>query len=164
MKGIVVRPAKKKDLAEAFRVFESILGKLPYYNKEAKTEEKKRYSRKSLESMLKRYPKSIIIALKNGGIVGLCFVHKNAGTCYLDWIIVKPEYRDGEVGTSLIRHVLENAVNQGFHKVWCASRTTNKIAETFLQKNGFRKFAHVKRHWYRQDFFLWERFIQAGKK
>jgi ribosomal protein S18 acetylase RimI-like enzyme len=155
----VVRPAKKKDLPEAFSVFETILEKLPYYNQQAKAEEKKQYSRNSLETMLKGDPKSIIIALKNGKIVGLCFVRKNAGTSYLDWIIVKPEYRDGEVGISLIMYVLENAANQGFHKVWCASRTTNKIAEKFLQKNGFRKFAHAKKHWYKQDYFLWERFV-----
>jgi ribosomal protein S18 acetylase RimI-like enzyme len=155
---IVVRCAKKSELRIAAVLFRGTLMRLSFYNSLAKKNESKKYTTDKLVANRAKDPYSVLVAVDGDGrIVGICFSHFDDYTIWIDWFSVRPSFRGKGVGRALVDAVLKTARMRSAHKVWCDTRATNEPSKNLLHKSGFRMIAEVRRHWYKQDFILWEK-------
>jgi ribosomal protein S18 acetylase RimI-like enzyme len=154
--------ATQQDLKTLSQVFLDVLRPIPYYNDLAKENEETKYSYDELSKKLHEDSKSLILIKENGNIVAFCFSRFDDFTIWLEWFgIVKP-YRGLKLSGLLLNKLEESARDRNCHKIWCDSRTENKKAISILEKNGYENIALIKNHWYKQDFFLWQKFLIDG--
>ena len=156
---VLVEYATKDDLSEISKVFQKVLSAIPYYNKLAKEIEEKKYAPGELSKKLEEDPKSIITIKVEGVIAGFCFSRFDDFTIWLEWFGIAQAYRGKELSRLLLLQLEQAAKERNCHKIWCDSRTENLKSISILQKNGYENIALLRRHWYSQDFFLWQKFI-----
>jgi len=107
---------------------------------------------------LRKDKKSIFVAIVDGKVVGVMTTVADNSLLWLDWLIVDKAYQNKRIGSSLINYVLKSAKQMGVKKVWGDSRTSNLKAIHVLRKLGFREVCTLEKHWYGQDYALWEKF------
>lgn len=152
----------KKDLKEFSNVVAKIWNNLSkYYSKECILSEKKIFSLKNLKSYYKNNDYLVISAKLDNKIVGVRIAIFEGNTLLLYITGVLSEYQGKGIGTAIheftFKHLKFN--HPEVHKVWCDTRTSNKEGIAILRKLGFRKCAYLKKHWYNQDYYLWEKFL-----
>ena len=102
---------------------------------------------------------SVLVAKVADRLAGFCFSNSDDQTVWLAWLGVHPRWRRMGVGTSLLEQLNLRARKLGSHKIWCDSRTDNQASAALLRRHGYQKIFTLKRHWYRQDFFIWEKYV-----
>ena len=142
-------------------LIESVIAPLDYYSTWARSAEIEKYNPTRLTRIIAEDPRSVIIALHDGFPAGFCINNYDDGLVWLAWFGVTPEYRGKGIAQALLAALFESATNRGCHKVWCDTRTTNLQSQAVLSKAGFTKICELRRHWYREDFILWERQLDA---
>lgn len=141
-------------------VIKKLIGNLGYYNDQAQHDEIAKYVPGRLREMHTEDRDSVLVADIRDRIAGFCISKYDDGLIWLAWFGVVEECRGAGVGTALLK-ALENTVqNRKCHKIWCDTRTSNKQSQQLLRKVGYRRIGRLTRHWYGQDFFLWEKFIE----
>jgi RimJ/RimL family protein N-acetyltransferase len=151
--------ATRDDLDEISKMFQEVLSAIPYYNILAKENEEKKYGLRELIKKLDDDPKSIITIKDNETIAGFCFSRFDDFTTWLEWFGLAKAHRGKGLTRLLLLKLEEAAKERNCHKIWCDSRTENVRSIQILQKNGYEQIALLKRHWYSQDFFLWQKFL-----
>ncbi|MFZ6015657.1 MAG: GNAT family N-acetyltransferase [Patescibacteria group bacterium] len=140
-------------------VAQKIISETPYYTSEARAAECDKFSADNLRKILDD-DKTIFLVAKHGdNVIGFCYGYFDCGTFWADWIGVLTEYRRSGTATSLMQELNTILKATNTHKIWCDSRCDNIESNNLLQKSGFEQAAHLKRHWYGQDYYLWEKFI-----
>jgi ribosomal protein S18 acetylase RimI-like enzyme len=157
--GADIRAMGVFEAEEVSAFFESILTPLPYYNAAAKRGELAKYAPDRLRDMVRLDPESVLIAKADSGTVGFCFNNKDDHTIWLAWMGVHPEFRHLGIGKRLLDRLEQRAMRLSSHKIWCDSRTENSASASLLRRQGYEQTCTLKRHWYRQDFFIWEKFV-----
>ena len=148
------------DCGPLFRVFREILSELPYYNAWAKRDELAKYRPALLKRKLGREGYVLYLARDTDDrVVGFAIAHDDDGITWIDWFGVERRARHLGVGSGLISSIISSARRRGHHKVWCDCRTTNLPSIRTLGGNGFRRVVTLRRHWYGQDFILWQRWV-----
>jgi len=132
---------------------------LECYNHRARTEEIAKYSPAKLRQMSAEDTDSVIVATLDGDPVGFCISRYDDGLIWLCWFGVRSEQRRSGVGAALLEALRQSASRRNAHKIWCDTRTSNLASAQALTKAGFSKICELRNHWYRQDFYLWERHV-----
>lgn len=149
---------KEKDIGELSKLAKKVISEIPYYSKNAKKHELKKFEAKTLKQKIKDKNNRYIITKINNKPVGFCYGYFDAGTFWLEWIGVDKEFRRKGIATSMIRFIL-NKIRPRVHKIWNDTRANNKEAAALFKKLKFEKVTQIKNHWYKQDFCLWQKFI-----
>ncbi len=150
---------KENEVEKLSNLAKGIISKVPYYSKEAKKQEIKGFSAEHLRQKIGDKNNLYILAKENHNIVGFCYGYFEAGTFWLEWIGVDKEFRRKGIATNMIRFAANKLKRRGIHKVWNDSRTSNKEAVGMFKKLGFKRLVSIKKHWYKQDFYLWQKLI-----
>ncbi len=135
-----------------------ILG-VPYYSKEAKKQEIKEFGAERLKRKIGDKSNLYVLAKENSKVIGFCYGYFEAGIFWLDWIGVDKEFRRKGIATCMIRFVENRLKRRRIHKIWNDSRTNNKEAVELFKKLGFKRLVSIRKHWYKQDFYLWQKLI-----
>jgi RimJ/RimL family protein N-acetyltransferase len=143
--------------ARLAQLFKSVVNALPYYNAQAKASEIAKYSAEHLQEAASVDPGSVLVARVGIEVVGFAINNLDDGTIWLSWFGVAPTYRKRQIGGSLLQALDQRARSLGIHKIWCDSRTENIESGLALAKHGFQRICTIPDHWYRQDYFLWEK-------
>jgi ribosomal protein S18 acetylase RimI-like enzyme len=144
---------------EVSALFRSVLSALPYYNSTAKRGELAKYTPDSLRRMIITDPEAVLLAKSAGQLAGFCFSNADDQIVWLSWFGVHPECRRAGIGTALLERLEVRARNLPTHKIWCDSRTDNAPSARLLRHSGYSQACTLERHWYGQDFFIWEKFV-----
>jgi ribosomal protein S18 acetylase RimI-like enzyme len=144
---------------EVNALFQGVLSPLPYYNSAAKRGELAKYTSDRLREWIAIDPDSVLVAKVAGRLAGFCFSHTDDETIWLSWFGVDPNYRRQGLGSALLERLDARAHKLNSHKIWCDSRTDNQTSAALLRRHGFTQIFTLKRHWYRQDFFIWEKYV-----
>jgi ribosomal protein S18 acetylase RimI-like enzyme len=144
---------------EVSSFFQSVLTSLPYYNAAAKGGELAKYTSDRLCEWVSTDPESVLVAKVGGRPAGFCFSNNDDQTIWLAWLGVHPGCRRVGVGTALLERLYLRAQKLMSHKIWCDSRTDNQASAALLRRQGYAQICTLKRHWYRQDFFIWEKYV-----
>lgn len=135
-----VRPANTNDLGSCIE----LLGLLFSQEKEFKPDPL--VQRKGLEMIIKRPETGSVFVYESEGVIqGMVVVLFTMSTALgkkvalLEDMIVSPDSRGKGVGTSLIKHAVEFARNNGCGRVTLLSDHDNEQAHEFYRKHGFTK-------------------------
>jgi RimJ/RimL family protein N-acetyltransferase len=160
MESIQLAYMQDHEAEEVATLFRAIIANLTYYNELAVQTELEKYSAPNL--LIKRHedPYSIIVLKAEQKIIGYCFSRFDDYTVWLEWFGVAMEHRKKGLGAALLQMLEEASKERKSHKIWCDCRTDNARSKIVLENNGFELITEIKRHWYGQDFFLWQKFIQ----
>lgn len=120
------------------------------------------------EEAKKKY--NYVLAVDTGKIVGLVTwqIHglPKHELCELDRIAVLPEYRGKGIARGLINELITNANKEykknGYklRKLYVLTHASNKVAQRFYEKMGFKIEAVLKSHFYKnENEFVYSRFF-----
>lgn len=151
---------RKKEIKAFSIIVSEIIKKIPYYSSEAKKSEIKKFSPSQLRLKMADKNNILLTAEDGKSIIGFCTGYFDAGTFWVDWLGVKNGYRHHGVAHKFSTFLLKILKAHQVHKVWFDTRTNNKESIDFITKLGFRKVATLHKHWYKQDFNLWYKFIR----
>lgn len=156
-KDFDVRPMSSGQAQELSKSIETLILSLPYYNDFAKASEIAKYTPSLLKAAVVEEPDSVLVALSGQRIIGFCISKYDDGLTWLSWIAVDPSCRKLGVATRLLFEMESVSKKKGIHKIWCDCRTANEPSKTMLMRSGYRQICTVEKHWYGQDFILWEK-------
>lgn len=97
-------------------------------------------------------------AISNEEIVGIIFGKYEAGTTYVDNLLIGKNYRGKGIGTKLMNFIEEWTKQKGGHKVWLLTHKKWK-ANKLYQKLGYEQTCTLKKHFLEEDFFLYEKYL-----
>jgi ribosomal protein S18 acetylase RimI-like enzyme len=136
---------------------------LTYYSEAARSAEIAKYSAESLQALVHDDAYSVLLAESEDRIepVGFCISRYDDGVIWLAWFGVCGICRGQGVGSILLKALEEATRARGCAKIWCDTRTDNLISQRALERAGFIKICALFNHWYGQDFYLWEKFLET---
>lgn len=157
--GIRLKYATVQDIEKINDLFIEIVHSLKYYNDTAISDEKTKYSSEELKKKLLEDKLSIIAVYDDENIVGFCFSRFDDYTIWLEWFGISKSYRGANIGNLILEELEKATIKRGCHKIWCDSRTENIASFKVLQRNGYTLVTTLKNHWYKQDFFIWQKLL-----
>jgi ribosomal protein S18 acetylase RimI-like enzyme len=108
---------------------------------------------------LAKNSKAVSLAFNSGELVGFCVIQDQNGPIWIDWYGVHADVRRCGVGEAILSRLIAENANGSSTKLWCGTRTTNDPSMNLLEKMEFRRLCTLKKHWYGEDFYLWERML-----
>lgn len=157
--SIEIRRAVKTECNMISEVFGKVIVDLPYYNKAAQTNEVSKYTPEALAKKIEEDADSILVAVENEAILGLCFSRFDDTLIWLEWFAVEKEARGKGIASLLIDTLESSVKGRNAHKIWCDCRTENLKSARLLSSRGYLPLCTVTNHWYNQDFILWQKSI-----
>jgi ribosomal protein S18 acetylase RimI-like enzyme len=145
---------------ETSNLIRKLVSGLTYYNKWARHEEIRKYSPTKLARMVREEPDSVLVALMEGRTVGFCISRYDDGVVWLAWFAVDEDFRGRNIGRMLLDRLEKTLRRRNCHKIWCDTRTSNKLSQRVLRKARYVRVCKIERHWYGQDFYIWQKYVR----
>ena len=92
----------------------------------------------TFRSLLRRSNTVLLVAEENKGVAGYAALWLAADEAELGNLAVRPGRRGRGIGRTLLRHVLEEAVQRGAQAVFLEVRESNAVARRLYEASGFR--------------------------
>ena len=156
---IKIEKLKELDIPAYYKLVRRVILNTPYYSEWAKKEESTGYSPAWLKRGIKNRNKLLLCAKDKNKVVGFAFGYINTGLFHLMWIGTDSEYRKLGIAEKLVKKVELWAKNK-VHKIWLDTRTNNKQSVALFKKLKYKKAATLRKHYYGQDFYIWEKLIR----
>lgn len=99
------------------------------------------------------------VAKEGTRIVGVMGCSLKHGTCLLMHMAVDKRYRKRGIGSALTRKAINYAEENGAIKVWLDTTPRLKEAIALYEKHGFVRRGHLKKHYWGEDIYLYERIL-----
>ena len=158
LKMIKIEKLKESDVSAYHKLIRRVILNTPYYSKFAKKEESTGYPAEWLRKSIKNKRRLLLCAKNKNRVVGFAFGSNNAGMFHLTWIGVDSKYRESGIAERFVKKIESWAKNR-VHKIWLDTRTNNKESMALFQKLKYKKAATFRKHYYGQDFYIWEKLI-----
>ena len=155
-----IAPMRETEAEMVATLVRDIVEPLPYYNQLARQSEIAKYSADHLLASMQEDPHSVAVARVDDQVVGFSISRFDDFLIWISWIGVHPEARRSGVARALLADIERTAVLRGAHKVWADSRTDNSVMAVLFPQAGYERIATIARHWYQQDFHLWQKLIE----
>lgn len=153
---VKVAKLKESDVPDYYKLIRRVILNTPYYSKWAKKEEATGYSTEWLKKGTKNKRKLFLCAKDKNRVVGFAFGSINAGMFHLIWVGIDSKYRKLGIAEKFIKRV-EVWAKGKVHKIWLDTRTNNKESISLFNKLKYKKVATFRKHYYGQDFYIWEK-------
>jgi len=119
----------------------------------------KEFTDEKLAEYLTEESKIGLFAIENGRIVGFLLGEDEDSVGYLTWLVLDKIQRGKGIGSKLTCAFEEWLKERGITKVYADVSPDNSSTLHFYEKNGFIKEAYLKKHWYKEDCFIYSKFI-----
>ncbi len=103
---------------------------------------------RALRLIIEKPETGVIFVARNGpvpvGMVSLLFTVSTAEggpACWLEDMVLHPDWRSGGLGTRLLQHAIDWAGNHGFARISLLTDKTNEGAIRFYRRQGFAESA-----------------------
>lgn len=146
--------ARESDAAEIAALYKKVWneykGKFPH--------ELVRARQPSVEQMKEWMRQDAYFVAKIGSqIVGVMGCSLKHGTCLLMHMVVDRRYRKRGIGSALTKKAISYGKENGAVKVWLDTTPSLKEAMALYEKNGFIRCGHLRKHYWGEDIYLYER-------
>lgn len=152
-----------KDIDEFSKLAKEVISTCYHYIASAKKDFLNGFSVKELRKSMNNKNTLYISAKENNKIVGFIkgFYEgtRNSGVFWLEWIGVSKLHRRQGVSKELLAYLISLLKKQKMHKIALAIRSNNNPSMSFFRKNKFKKMVLFKKHWYKEDYSIWHKFI-----
>jgi len=156
---IKIGSLKVTDVSKYHRLIGLVIKNTSYYSLLARKKEIAGYSLKWLQAGIKN-PKRILLCAKDDDkVAGFLFGYISTGMLHLIWLGIDPNYRKLGIGQNLILKAESWARIKKVHKIWFDTRVNNKQSISLVIKMRYHKAALLKKHYYGQDFFIWDKLL-----
>ena len=159
---IKISKLKEGDVSAYYKLVRQVILSTPYYSKWAKREESISYPPEWLRKSIKNKRKFLLGAKDKDKMVGFALGYTGTGMLHLNWIGVDPKYRKLGIAERLVKKV-ETLAKGKVHKIWLDTRTNNKESIALFKKLKYKKAATFRKHYYGQDFYIWEKLVKKSK-
>lgn len=156
-----IDPMREAEAPLVAALVREIVEPLPYYNELARNSEIAKYSADHLLESMQEDPYSVAVARLDDRIVGFSISRFDDYLIWISWLGVRADARRAGVAKALLADIERTAILRGAHKVWADSRTDNRAMAVFFPEAGYERIATIPRHWYRQDFHLWQKLLEG---
>jgi ribosomal protein S18 acetylase RimI-like enzyme len=156
---IKVGRMKRSESGAVAHLIRKVISRLNYYNVQARREELAKYTRAELLRMQTEDGDSILVAHVGGCLAGFCLSWYDDGVIWLSWFGVDGIWREKGIGAALLEALESTVRRRKCHKMWCDTRTENLKSQKSLKMAGFKRICELERHWYGQDFYLWQKLV-----
>ena len=158
---MLIRTLEVQEIQSFIDFFRHIIQNFPYLTTEAKESEIHIFTGKYIREKLKKDPFSFIIALdEKNTLLGFCINTFEYGIVFIDHIFLSEMVPKGKgIGTQLMEKCIAFASIRNAHKIWASIHPNNTISQFFFKKNGFNTVCILKKHWYKIDFIMVEKFL-----
>jgi ribosomal-protein-alanine N-acetyltransferase len=92
---------------------------------------------------IRRPDTTVLVADAGEQVVGFAIMYFGEEEAHLNLLAVRPDYQGAGVGRRLIEWLETSALVAGISVVYLEVRANNRGAQTFYEKLGYRKIAHV---------------------
>lgn len=152
---------KESDTEEFCKFARKIINETPYYDRDVKKWEMEPFMASSVNGSLKKQDILCLLAKDKNKIIGFAYGNFSgkSGTFYAVWLGVKKEYRRKGIATRLMGTMLGSLRDKNIHKIWGDTTVDNKESIGILRKLGFRRIVKLRKHWFKHDYYLWEKFL-----
>ena len=156
---IKVSALKASDVFKYHRLIGRVINHTYYYSLSARKKEIAGYSMKWLQAGIKNTKRILLCAKDRDKVVGFLFGYVSTGMLHLIWLGVDSNYRKVGIGQQLMLKTEAWGRGKKVHKIWFDTRVNNKQSIPLVIKLKYRKVALLKKHYYGQDFFIWEKLL-----
>ncbi|MEM3201996.1 MAG: GNAT family N-acetyltransferase [Candidatus Micrarchaeaceae archaeon] len=159
MRGIKIRLASQSDAKILLPFIRAEILHASHYN----VQSRRVYASEITEARLRDVVlnRGVLIAAFEGGAPVACmwatFDSEDKSIMWIDWMLVERLHRHKGIGRSMLRFFERCARSMKVRKVWCDSRASNYQAIGLYRSERFRMVGILKRHWFGQDYLLWEK-------
>jgi len=154
---VSVRKARKSDVAKLATLIKDVIENCHYYSVEARRDEIKRFNATTLLQTFSSSDSLIYVAEVKKELVGFRIGTIYAGVFWSEWGGTKKDYRRKGISKTIFSTIEKELKKLRVHKMWCDSRTSNSESNKSLIDAGFKKVSILKKHWWKQDFYIWEK-------
>lgn len=154
-----ITPLKRVDIKQTSQLLKKIINRTFYYSKLARKKELEKFNPAIIRKEFKDKNNLFLVAKNKEKIIGVLNGYYEAGMFWADWLVVDSKFRRSEVAESLMDYLEEKFKKEKVHKIWCDCRTVNKESIALLKKLKFKKIVKIDKHWYKQDFYLWQKYL-----
>lgn len=158
--AVNIRPMCEHESDAVSALLRTIVEPLSYYSRLARESEIAKYTSEHLAESVREDVHSVSVACSGESIVGFSISKFDDYLIWISWIGVLPTARRTGVARALLADIERTALLRGAHKVWADSRTDNSAMSVLFPKAGYQRIATVARHWYQQDFHLWQKMLE----
>lgn len=155
----MIRPMRKDEEPQVAELLREVVSPLEYYSEEARRSEIAKYTPEKLEAIRAEDERAVLVAESEGRLAGFCISRYDDGIVWLAWFGVREEARGRGIAEALLSALEDTTRKRRIHKLWCDTRTENVRSQRVLERAGFTRLCRLDRHWYGQDFFLWEKLL-----
>jgi len=158
---IRIDPMGESEAEMVSALVREIVEPLPYYNDLARQSEIAKYTAEHLREYMQEDAYSVSVARVDDQVVGFSISRFDDYLIWISWLGVRPNARRAGVARALLADIERTAVLRGAHKVWADSRTENNAMSVLFPQAGYERITTIARHWYRQDFHLWQKSLEG---
>ena len=101
-----------------------------------------------------------VLAFNGAELVGCLwtsFDSSDRSVMAFEWSLVNRHYRGQGIAKRMHKFAEKLAASQGVRKIWGDSRASNYQAIGLERGLGIRTVGKLKKHWFKQDYILWEK-------
>ena len=160
---IEVEKLKKSDIDEFRKIVKKIILNSPYYSDYAKKGMIKEFKPKKIKESIKEKNNLFISVKSKGKIIGFQkgFFEGSveSGVYWLEWIGIDEGFLRMKVASEILNFLIKFLKKKKAHKIVCAIKPDNKASLSLFKKRGFSKQTYLKKHWFKEDFYMVYRFL-----
>lgn len=159
--NLKIKKINEKDIEEFSCLVKRVIYSTDYYSSDVKKQEfESAYTVDLLEKNISNSEDYLFLGAYDGEkLVGFLHGHTQWDVFYLRWIGVDKDYRHAGVATKILDYLCDSLKKKGFHKIWFDTNPKNIEAILFFTELDFQIAFTWKKHWLKEDVYIWEKFI-----
>lgn len=156
-----INKPQKSNYKDLSKLAQELILTSPYFSILAKKEYVKDFTVKELAKKIEEQDQIYFVAKKKNRVIGFIQGYfDGTGMFWLGWIGVDKNYQGQGIGDKLVKFLINYLKkSKKIHKIITVIRPQNITSQKLFAKNEFKKFAYLKKHWYKQDYQFWELFL-----
>lgn len=157
---ITVARLKKEDVEATSKLIQEVIMGTTYYDIASREDNVELFTPEYIEKGIDNPDKIYLVAKDGEHVIGFCLGYSSSGGIFnMTWIGVQQSYRGKKIASALLEKLSSILEKQEIHKIYCFTRTNNKESIQLMGKFGFREVGTLHKHWYKQDYIIWEKLL-----
>lgn len=149
----------QRELSACYKLFEGMLAEMQKYYVEAAIQYE--INNNKYSDFCQKYSKSnafIIGAFEYNKLIAFLLISEAGGLVFLEWLYVLPDFRRRKVAKNLFIFLEQHVAKKNIgHKILCDCLVINRKSIAMLHSSKYKIYARVDKHWFGQEYYLWEK-------